>query len=407
MLLVGISRAWLVYSMSQITYEKTRDPGSSFAAAKRYVIALWAATVTAVFAYLIWAIWFAPRQLTLPAPSLAELGRLPTSNRIAAELSYANAKNAVRATLIEAAGGAAFLATAFFAWRQLVVSRLGQLTERFSRSIDQIGETSAVVRLGAVYTLEQMSGDDRFKEPIARVLAAYVRQPPRPAGQRRAYNKSSLAYAQSIPQRSSARVKAALDVQQAATIVITKGLWKRAIGMPIDLAEAELIGVDLAWADLTGSILRGADLRFANLERVSFEGADLQEANLSRAYMAEARLSDVVMHRAQLAHSDLRGAYSERGLRCTDANLEHAVLMGAKLVRTDFTRCCMRNVEAQGAILIGAVFVDADLSYANFTLADLTGANFNGANLSNVIWGDAKILETVGIPSPHALPDSD
>src|SRR6266487_1621248 len=109
-----------------------------------YIFVIWVGIAVAVAAYFIWAIWIAPKQLATPAPTALELAKLPSNERITAELSYANAKNAVRTTLIQAAGGAAFLATAFFAWRQLVVSRLGQLTERFSRSVDQIGEESVV-----------------------------------------------------------------------------------------------------------------------------------------------------------------------------------------------------------------------------------------------------------------------
>jgi len=385
---------------------------------RQYTFIAWAGAVVAVAAYLIWAIWFAPNQLTTPAPNSLELAKLSGNDRATAELSYANAKNAVRTTLIQAAGGAAFLATAFFAWRQLVVSRLGQLTERFSRSIDQIGEESVVVRLGAVYTLEQMSRDDRFEEPVARVLAAYVRQPPNSAEQDGGRSVSKQANSRSISQQAPTQITAALDLQQAATIVVTGGLWKRATGVPLDLTDAELAGLDLSRADLSYSNLYGVNFRFANLQNSILEWADLREAQLGQAIMAGARLSEARMNGAELARADLRGASSRHGLKCADADLKNAIFIKAELSFTDFSRCDMRNLRANGATLVGAVFVDADLRDANFTNANLIGANFTnanlaganftgadlsnatftGADLSNVVWEDANLREVVGGP---------
>jgi uncharacterized protein YjbI with pentapeptide repeats len=348
-----------------------------------------------------------------------ELAKLSGNDRVTAELSYANAKNAVRTTLIQAAGGAAFLATAFFAWRQLVVSRLGQLTERFSRSIDQIGEESVVVRLGAVYTLEQMSRDDRFEEPVARVLAAYVRQSPN-SEQDGGRSVARQASSRSISRQAPTEIAAALDLQQAATIVVTGGLWKRATGVPLDLTDARLAGLDLSRADLSYSILYRVNFRFANLQNSTLEWADLREAQLSQAILAGARLSEAKMNGAKLAHADLRGASSRHGLKCADADLNNAIFIKAELNFTDFSRCDMRDLRADGAALVGAVFVDADLRDAkfmdanliganftnanlaggNFTGADLSNVTFTGADLSNVVWGGANLREVIGGPDP-------
>lgn len=269
------------------------------------------------------------------------------------------------------------------------------------------------MRLGAVYTLEQMSQDDRFEEPVARVLAAYVRQPPKSAEQDGGRSMPEQADSGSISQQAPTGIAAALDLQQAATIVVTDGLWKNATGVPLDLTGAELAGLNLSQADLSYSILYRVNFRFANLQKSILEWADLREAELSRAIMAGARLSEASMNGAKLVRADLRGASSERGLKCADADLSNAIIINAKLNRTDFSRCNMRHLRANGATLIGAVFVDADLrdakfmdanlTGANFTNANLTGGNFTGADLSNVTWEGANLREVIGGPDPEVF----
>jgi hypothetical protein len=55
--------------------------------------------------------------------------------------TQATTENAVRTTLLQGLGGAAVLLGAWFTWRQLHTAREGQLTERFTRAVDQLGKT--------------------------------------------------------------------------------------------------------------------------------------------------------------------------------------------------------------------------------------------------------------------------
>src|SRR5215207_7187124 len=51
-------------------------------------------------------------------------------------------------------GGAALLSGLYFTWRTLQVSREGQITDRFTRAIEQLGDQRLEIQLGGIYALE-------------------------------------------------------------------------------------------------------------------------------------------------------------------------------------------------------------------------------------------------------------
>jgi uncharacterized protein YjbI with pentapeptide repeats len=67
-----------------------------------------------------------------------------------------------------------------------------------------------------------------------------------------------------------------------------------------DLRGVNLRGADLSGADLRDADLRGADLRGAYLSDADLRGADLQGANLSRADLSGADLRGAYLGRANL-----------------------------------------------------------------------------------------------------------
>src|SRR5215211_8816625 len=79
--------------------------------------------------------------------------------------------------------GTALLSGLYFTWRTLQVNREGQITERFTRAIDQLGKTDDKgnklfeIRLGGIYALERIARESEEDHwPIMEVLTAYVRQ---------------------------------------------------------------------------------------------------------------------------------------------------------------------------------------------------------------------------------------
>jgi len=87
-------------------------------------------------------------------------------------------ENEARKTLAQILGGILVLVGLYFAWKRIEVSREDQITERFTRAIEQLGnEESMAVRLGGIYALERIAKDSEKDHWIAmEVLTAYVRE---------------------------------------------------------------------------------------------------------------------------------------------------------------------------------------------------------------------------------------
>ena len=83
--------------------------------------------------------------------------QLPSGERVKVENEV---RTTLLTTLLQSVGGVLLLAGAIATWRQLQVSREGQITDRFTKAIDQLGnKKSLAVRLGAIYALERIARD--------------------------------------------------------------------------------------------------------------------------------------------------------------------------------------------------------------------------------------------------------
>ena len=61
--------------------------------------------------------------------------------------------------------------------KQVAVAEDGQITERFTRAVEQLGNESIHIRLGGIYALERLANDsDRDHGTIMEILAAFVRE---------------------------------------------------------------------------------------------------------------------------------------------------------------------------------------------------------------------------------------
>jgi hypothetical protein len=191
--------------------------------------------------------------------------------------------------LAQILGGTALLSGLYFTWRSLQVNRAGQITERFTRAIDQLGNNSLEIRLGGIYALERIARESEEDHwPIMEVLTTYVRQQPRRP-----------------PEPDT----------HAIMTVIRRRIRHFHNGEPefIDLHETNLRGANLYRANLYGASLRKANLWEANLSAANLSGADLSEAHLEGANLWEA-----VLYGANLAGAHLEGA----NLRATQSLLK-------------------------------------------------------------------------------------
>ena len=295
------------------------------------------------------------------------------------------AQNEVRATLLQGLGGVVLLVGVYFTYRQLRTTREGQITERYTRAIDQLGHDQLDVRLGGIYALERIARDSvADRATIGEVLTAFVRShapwPPRLPGQ--------YVAAAPIDQVPELQVRAP-DVQASLT-VLGRGNFARARG---DLGDR----LDLHASDLRHAQLRGAHLQRANLSEAHLEGADLNKAHLEGANLRKAHLEGALLALADLEGADL-----------THANLEEAFffgahLEGADLAETNLERAGLGGANLEGAYLSGANLEGAFLGSAHLERATLRDARLEDADLEGTLadehtrWPDAFDWRAAGV----------
>jgi uncharacterized protein YjbI with pentapeptide repeats len=271
-------------------------------------------------------------------------------------------------------------ATAEQAREQLAIAQQGQITERYTHAIDQLGHAELDVRLGGIYALERIARDSLYdKLTIGEVLTAYIRGhapwPPRLEGQPPRDTP--------IRKTPSLRLRAP-DVQAALTVLGRGGFVPpNPVTPPLDLADTDLRRAYLSemsylgMARLDGADLRGADFVIVNLHRATLNRANLQEARLLSAVLAGATLNG-----ANLQDANLSGALVE-GANLNGANLQNANLSDANLIGASLDHANLQGAHLDGAQLLQASLVGAKLQGASFAGQNLYDAHLGGAQLQN------------------------
>jgi uncharacterized protein YjbI with pentapeptide repeats len=231
-----------------------------------------------------------------------------------------------------------------------------QITERFSKAIEQLGSDKPEVILGGIYTLERIARDSEPDQwTIMEVLTAFVRQ-----------NAPVIKENESqSPEDQEKLLKLRISIRACLTVIGERkypDLENKYIDLTrvnisgfnlkgFNLTGAKLFGAKLFGADLTGAYLAGANLTGADLTRANLIGADLTRADLIGAYLTGADLTQANLTGANLRGADLRGA-----------DLTGANLTGAYRLEPDWiTKVLLTEADLKGAILTGATMPDGSI----------------------------------------------
>ncbi|WP_052398157.1 pentapeptide repeat-containing protein [Streptomyces sp. NRRL F-5123] len=251
----------------------------------------------------------------------------------------ADAVNAVRQTVLAAFAGATVFVSLAYTARTYVLTRRGQVTERFRASVEQLASPHTEVRLGGIYSLEHVLAEsEQDHDAVVGVLAAYVRNrtgaepgPPAVLPAVRNAGRPMPEWGTQPPQD----VQAAVDVlarrprrpevrrvDLRGAVLVGLSLRAFEFAAPPRLSPAFLTAADLRRADLRGvefhrSILNGADLRRANLAGARLAGVPLSGADLREAILVDADLGD-----ADLSRADLRDASGLTAEQLAGAHLD-------------------------------------------------------------------------------------
>jgi uncharacterized protein YjbI with pentapeptide repeats len=349
-------------------------------------------------------------------PQWLVLWELGDPARTLSPADKAKAINDVRTTLLQGIGGAVLLVGVYFTYRQvrigrdqLQIARQGQVTERFTRAIDQLGHAELDVRLGGIYALEHIANDfpKDWAATIAEVLTAFVRRhapwPPRPETQPSAgptIAEVLTAFVRGhvpspprpetgpsadtpIEQVPELQVRAP-DVQAALTVLFVRQPLPEFRERPnlsaTDLRKASLADANLQRARLLDTNLQEAVLDRAQLQKAHLDRTQLQKARLDHAQLQEAHLVDAQLQEAHLVDAQLQEAHLD-GAQLKEANLGRAQLQGADLVDAQLQKARFHGANLQGARLLNAQLQEARLVGAKLQKAGLHGANLRGARL--------------------------
>ena len=278
----------------------------------------------------------------------------------------ANLENQYRATLAQILGGIAVVIGIYFAWgnlkvaqstfesnqentkRSLEVVQEGQITERFTRAVDQLGaidqsgNPSVEIRLGGIYALERIANESKKDYwPIMEILTAYIR-------------KNSSIKDQKVQERE--RVQ--FDIQAILSVIKKRNKPDNFIepcGLDLQdtyLCKTNLSNTYLEGADLTGADLTEAHLEGAHLTKYDKTEYDYDESGCISGYsiIKEANLNWAHLRKAHLEGAYLRQAHLE-GADLTEAHFEMTDFMGAHLDGANFTKVDLKDDTSNSTIL--------------------------------------------------------
>jgi lipopolysaccharide/colanic/teichoic acid biosynthesis glycosyltransferase len=273
----------------------------------------------------------------------------------------AEARDAARRTLLQAAAGLAVLVAGLFTYWRIRISEHEQITERFTNSIEQLGSDQLAIRLGAIAALERISRDSKVDRPaIAEVLSAFVRESnPRS-------DQPIIDYADKVPSLSADRQYALTALGRATPI---NRLDRRASDqLPINLSGSHLAGADISGLNFSGAVLVDCDLSGAKLEGTRLRNTHLSGANLNRAQL----------NGASLRGADLKGC-TMTGASFVETDFTVAVLGGGRIERANMRSAILDRV----SVLAGTCFLNCNLAASSVCRGRLEAIQIVDSNLSD------------------------
>jgi Pentapeptide repeats (9 copies) len=243
-----------------------------------------------VFVAGTYGFWILPQVRVASEKALTPKERIELENTTRSSLAQSFG------TLSQTVGGIVLVIGVYFTWRNLIATEDKQVTERFTKAIEQLGSEKPEVCMGGIYALERIAGDsEKDHWTVMEVLCSFIRY------------RSSMDKNRGSQQTISKEIQAALTVIKRRKISqdpkqkdldlsfsYLKGanlrgesfksfIFKRENFVKSNLREIDFTGSNLELSDFTGSNLVGACFSNANLNAANFTRANLQKADFTSA----------------------------------------------------------------------------------------------------------------------------
>jgi hypothetical protein len=164
-------------------------------------------------------------------------------------------QNGAYTNLVQALGGLVLSMIAWVGYKNFKVGEDKQVTERFSKSIEHLGNDKIDVRLGGIYALEQIAIDSaKYHWTIVEILSAFVREKcpldnvAPPAG-----NLEPTSVEKQSEQNTSVptQQKVGVDIQAAMTVLGRRKVEQDPPDKSIDLRNVSLPFIEIQEANLS------------------------------------------------------------------------------------------------------------------------------------------------------------
>ncbi|WP_028313351.1 pentapeptide repeat-containing protein [Desulfatibacillum aliphaticivorans] len=288
-----------------------------------------------------------------------------------------SATDSHRITIIHGLGGLAALVAAILAFRrmraterQLEATEDGQVTERYTKAIEQLGSENMAVRLGGIYALERIANECDIEKKndywtVMEVLTAFLRMNSQ-ANIVKSETSSKVPIKPAESQDQENDLGSPCAPLAADLLAIVEVIRRR----KYSYNNGESFPLDLSKTNLHAANFTEANLHMAKFIMSDLTGADFTNGNLSGAKFSGGRFTG-----ADFLYADLTNA------RFFDVDLTRAFFLDANLTGAVFSRVDLKNAELIGGDFSMARFNAADLSGATLFDADLTKTNLNKTKL--------------------------
>lgn len=237
--------------------------------------------------------------------------------------SNATLENQYLMTLAQILGGVAVAVGIYFAWKNfriaqenLKVSQEGQITERFTRAINQLENPKVEIRVDGIYALERILEEyDEDYWSIMEILTAYIRQHSLQDSEN--INPGIYKGIRNVNEQYGQILEIKHRYQVTSDIKAILNIIRR---RKYTLSQEKPYGLDLR-----STYLREAHLEEAHLENANFTNTFLLSSHLKKAHLADAIFAGANLIDADLREADLKKACFE------NAFLDHADFEGADL----------------------------------------------------------------------------
>jgi len=210
-------------------------------------------------------------------------------------------ENKLRITISQILGGILLLSGIYLTYTQNVNLKIKENTELLSNSLKQLDDSNIGIRLGAVYTLDQLSQRSvEYNDIVFNIFENYIQEKS---------NKDSLQTERDI---------------ELMLKLIGKGKFKH---RSIKLSDCRFAYIDLSGLDF--SSVNFSNCRFSNC---GFANSNFDSTSLNLAQFIECNLADCKFRNTELMVSKFR-----------DCNLGRALLANSILASSDFSGCDLEN----------------------------------------------------------------